>query len=256
MTVEATEPKMAAPTGTDRPKFVRMPTQDDLPPMRTELPEGVRLPTEDDLPYSDGELVETLRHALQAQLLMDALDVSWPDRDYFAGGNMFLYFSAEQLRNRKFRSPDFFLALDVPRRERKSWVVWDEGKGPDLIVELLSPVDGKSDRGERKQFYQDQLRVPFYVNYEPFTGDVAAFQLCSGAYVLLEPDSAGRYPFGSTKLSLVRWSGTYHGVEAEWLRWADSGGNLLPTAAELAQRERERAERLAARLRDLGVEPE
>lgn len=60
------------------------------------------------------------------------------------------------------------------------------------------------------------------------------------------------------------------GLEAEWLRWCDMNGTLLPTGEEAAQaarvqaaeaqaraeQERERAERLAAKLRALGIDPD
>jgi len=55
---------------------------------------------------------------------------------------------------------------------------------------------------------------------------------------------------------LVRWQGIY-GDEQEpitWLRWATPAGQLLPTIEELAEQEKQRAERLAAKLRSLGVE--
>ncbi|MFM2026290.1 MAG: hypothetical protein RLZZ339_1005, partial [Cyanobacteriota bacterium] len=57
-------------------------------------------------------------------------------------------------------------------------------------------------------------------------------------------------------LVLVRWQGIY-GDEQEpitWLRWATPAGQLLPTIEELAEQEKQRAERLAAKLRSLGVE--
>ena len=89
-------------------------------------------PTEDELPCDDRMPIETQRHVMQLQLLMDPLKLFWADRqDVYVGGNMFVYFSLEQVRNQDFRGPDFFAALDVPKRERKSWVVWQEGKGPD-----------------------------------------------------------------------------------------------------------------------------
>jgi hypothetical protein len=45
-------------------------------------------------------------------------------------------------------------------------------------------------------------------------------------------------------------------VKAVWLRWCDQEGNVIPTGAELAEAERARAERLAARLRALGIDPD
>ena len=81
----------------------------------------------------------SFHHVLQLDLLRHSLDLHWAERrDYFVGGNMFLYFNAEKLRDRDFRGPDFFVVLDVKHRLRKSWVVWKEGKWPDVVIELLS----------------------------------------------------------------------------------------------------------------------
>ena len=104
-------------------------------------------PTEDELPCDDGMPMETQRHVLQLQLLMDPLKLFWTDRqDVYVGGNMFVYFSLEQVRHRDFRGPDFFAVLGVPKRDRKSWVVWQEGKGPDLVIELLSESTAAQDK--------------------------------------------------------------------------------------------------------------
>lgn len=92
--------------------------------------------------------METQRHVLQLDLLMYPVLLLWTDRqDVFVGGNMFVYFSLEQVRTQDFRGPDFFAVLDVPKRERKSWVVWQEGKGPDLVIELLSESTAEQDKG-------------------------------------------------------------------------------------------------------------
>ena len=41
-----------------------------------------------------------------------------------------------------------------------------------------------------------------------------------------------------------------------WLRWWDDVGNLLLTGEERAEQEKQRAERMAAKLRELGIDPE
>ena len=59
----------------------------------------------------------------------------------FVGANMFLYFSQTQAKKNDFRGPDVFVVMDTTRRERKSWVVWEEdGRVPDVVIELH--VDG------------------------------------------------------------------------------------------------------------------
>jgi Uma2 family endonuclease len=99
----------------------------------------VALPNQEQLPCDDGEPMETQRHKMQMDLLIEVLYPWLEQRDNgYVGGNMFVYYSSQQLKNQDFRGPDFFAVLDVPKGERKSWVVWDEGKAPDVIIELLS----------------------------------------------------------------------------------------------------------------------
>lgn len=197
------------------------------------------LPTEDDLPCDDGVPMETLRHRLQMELLMNGL-APWARTrgDCFVGGNMFLYFSSEQLRGRDFRGPDFFAVLGVSPRERKSWVVWDEEKGPDLIIELLSDSTRQSDKVEKKRVYQDRLRVAEYFWFDPWDPeDFAGFTLSDGRYRPLTPVEPGRIPSPLLNLTLSWWDGEYGGVQARWLRWADANGDLLPTDTEAAKAE-------------------
>ena len=103
------------------------------------IPENVRL-TPSDL-YSDEPQLETKLHLQQMMLLLNCLEWLWKDRnDFFATGNMTIYYSPNQKKTEDFRGPDFFVVLDTkPDQTRKSWVVWEEqGKYPNIIVEILS----------------------------------------------------------------------------------------------------------------------
>jgi Uma2 family endonuclease len=200
------------------------------------------------------------------ELLIGTLE-PWAARrgDVFVSGNQFLYFSAEQLRGRDFRGPDVFVVSGIERRERKSWVVWEESKGPDVVIELISESTASLDKGSKKCIYQDQLRVPGYYWFDPFNPeDRAGFALSEGRYVPLQRDGEGCLPVPELGLRLCLWQGEYIGVETTWLRWADDGGLLLlPEEAEraradAAQRqadaERRRAETAEAELRRLRAE--
>ncbi|ASC70327.1 Hypothetical Protein XM38_012650 [Halomicronema hongdechloris C2206] len=245
---------------------------------------GITLPpTQWQLPYDDGEPMETQRHKMQMDLLIDALEGWLQQRDDgYVSGNMFVYYSLAQVRNQDFKGPDVFVALGVPQGERLSWVCWEEGKTPDLVIELLSPSTAAFDKGDKRQIYQEQLHVPEYFWFDPFQPeDWAGFQLQGGSYQPIQPNADGLLVSSVLQLALVRWSGLYRGVETTWLRWADLDGHLLPTAAEQArqraeqeqqraeqerqqaeqerqraEQERQRAERLAQRLRELGVDPD
>ena len=50
-------------------------------------------------------------------------------------------------------------------------------------------------------------------------------------------------------ISLGVWQGKYQGIERLWLRWFDESGKLISTAEE-------RADCLAQRLRELGIDPD
>lgn len=222
-------------------------------------------PTQDELPCDDGIPMETQRHKLQMDLLLDTLQ-SWLDQreDGYIGGNMFIYFSTEQARNQDFRGPDFFAVLGVPKTERKSWVVWEEGKAPNVIIELLSDSTKQEDKTRKKQVYQNQMRVPEYFWYDPFNPeDWAGFSLQGSEYHPLEKDENQRYISEQLGLALVQWQGSYKGVKTVWLRWETLEGELLPTERELreqaekeAQQAQQKNEKLTAKLRELGIDPE
>jgi hypothetical protein len=86
----------------------------------------------------------------------------------------------------------------------------------------------------------------------------------------MEANERNHYPIEPLAVELGIWQGQYQNMEFPWLRWWDARGNLLLTAEERleqeqqekelaqqqAEQERQRAERLAAQLRALGVEPE
>lgn len=208
-------------------------------------PIGITLPpTQHELPCDDGEPMETARHRQQMFLLLETLQ-PWLDQrpDGYAGGNMFLYFSLAQVRPHDFRGPDFFAVLGAPKGERKSWVVWEEGKGPDVVIELLSESTATNDKTEKKLIYQNQLKVAEYFWFDPFNpDDWAGFGLQQGVYAPLLPDEQGRLLSRCLDLALVRWHGVYEGVEATWLRWATLVGELLPTRAEKLHTAEQRAE--------------
>lgn len=237
-------------------------------------------PTQDDLPCDDDVPMETYRHKLQMDILVDALD-NWIHTNQlngFVGGNMFVYFSPNQVRNQDYRGPDVFVAMDVPVGERRSWVSWQEGKAPDIVIELLSDSTATKDKTEKKLIYQNQMRVLEYFWYDPFNpDDFAGFVLNRGTYTPLSFDIQQRLISEKLGLALVRWQGVFKHTEAIWLRWATLTGELLPTDGELvaaerqraeeerqraeeerqrAEEERQRAERLAIRLRELGVDPD
>ncbi len=191
---------------------------------------------------------------------------------------MFIYFSESQVKNKDYKGPDFYAVLNVSNRERKSWVVWQEGKAPDIIIELLSESTAKEDKIKKKEIYQDKMRVPEYFWYDPWNpDDFSGFSISGGVYQPLSFDERNRYISERLQLALVRWFGVYRGVETIWLRWETIDGELLPTDREsLNQTQTEldeaqtelnqaqiqldetqiKAQKLAQKLMEMGINPD
>ncbi|MEB3339023.1 MAG: Uma2 family endonuclease [Leptolyngbyaceae bacterium] len=202
--------------------------------------EGVIFPPGD--LYSDEPPLETELHLEQIMLLLKCLKWLWRDKkDFYAAGNLSIYYSPRQRKSEDFRGPDFFVVLDTERKTRKSWVVWEEeGKYPNVILEILSESTASTDKGLKKKLYQDIFRTPDYFWFDPETQEFAGFHLVDGQYLPLDPNSQGHL-----------WSqqlGLYLGLDQGLLRFFTPEGQLVPTPEETA-------DRLAAKLRELNIDP-
>lgn len=201
--------------------------------------------------------IESSLHYAQLALLVTCLEWLWRDRqDFFIGANLTIYFSRQQLKNHDFRGPDFFLIKGTQNHPRKSWVLWEEdGKYPDLIIELLSDSTAKLDRSLKKDLYQQRFRTPEYFWFSPENLEFAGFRLVNGRYEAIQPTVSGR--LWSEVLNL------YLGIHNGQLRYFTTNGELVPTPTEEALQAQQqaleaeqRATRLAEQLRALGIEPE
>lgn len=224
-----------------------------------------------DLIFDDGKPLETNRHRIAMNVLIDSALYALQSRsDCFVGGNMFVYYSRNQSMNRDFRGPDFFVTLGVDgSHERQGWVVWEEeGRYPDMIIELASASTANVDRSAKKDLYERTFRTANYFIYDPFdAGSLQGWQLeASLRYESLTPNEQGWLWSNVLGLWLGTWEGQIRREPAQgtcqWLRFYDSVGQLLPIQEEVTDQERQRADqeqqradRLAARLRELGEDP-
>jgi Uma2 family endonuclease len=174
--------------------------------------------------------------------------------DYFAGGNMFIYYSEEQARNRDYRGPDFFFVDGVSRLPmRPYWAVWQEGgRYPDVIVELLSPTTAKADRTTKKTLYERTFKTHEYFCYDPSSQLLEGWRLgARRRYRTIKPDPRGWMWIEELELWLGPWEGVYRGYQATWLRFYDREGRLVPTGEETAVAAEAEVAALKARLAEL-----
>ena len=99
-------------------------------------------PSSEDLVYEDGIPMESDWHRAAMNLLIEIITYFWRHRrDFYVGGNMFIYFDPDQVKKRNFRGPDFFVVKGVAdaSRWREAWVLWEEdGLAPNFVIELTS----------------------------------------------------------------------------------------------------------------------
>jgi Uma2 family endonuclease len=237
------------------------------------IPDVSRLVTEDETP------VDNLFSAKQQRLLVETLYSSWSTgRRFLADTNVALYASP----NQPPVVPDMFLSLDVAVAEdwfakrHRSYFIWEFGKAPEVVVEIVSNRVGDEDEGKLEIYARIGIR--YYVIYDP-TQQLSNHVLRLLELRGLEYGEMAEFWLPGVELGLTFWQGIYEQKEERWLRWCDREGELIPTGAEQRQRaeqeyqraeqerqraeqerqraeqERQRAETLAAQLRALGIEP-
>jgi Uma2 family endonuclease len=198
-----------------------------------------------ELVQTDGEPLESDWHRLQMNLLIDVVTLQFSDRtDYFVGGNMFIYYSEEEARNRDFRGPDFFFVWGRPLNPpRPYWAVWKEGgRYPDMILELSSRSTAEVDRTIKKDIYETVFHTHEYFIYDPDSKKLQGWRLVNHEYQPIEPNEKGWLWCQELGAWIGTWDGVFQGKEATYLRLFDKDGNMLPQPIELAKEQRQRAE--------------
>jgi len=143
------------------------------------------------------------------------------------------------------KAPDWFYVPYVyPTEEnRHSYTPIAEGKLPTIVMEFLS--DNKRKEYDDSNippygkwyFYEQILKVPWYVIFNSESGKLEVYFLEGRYYKKQTKDQHGRYWIESLKLFLGIWKGEKEDVERKtfWLRWWDADGNRLPWRYEKAK---------------------
>jgi hypothetical protein len=216
------------------------------------------IPNLDELVTEDGAPVDNIYIEKQYRLLTEPLYSSWAGpgegRPFLALTDVGWFHTSGQPP----LVPDALLSLDVVpagdlrTKAGRSYFQWLIGKAPDVVIEIVSDRRGGEEDFKMKAYAR--LRALCYVIYDPDNllrgGLLRAYVLQRGKYEPVEP----RW-LTEVGLGLILWEGTFEGSHQTWLRWCDRAGQVIPTGAERANTLAERAEKLAAQLRALGIEP-
>ena len=236
--------------------------------------------TEDDTP------VDNLFSERQMRLLVESLYTSWRDpkhdRSFVAMANVGLFYHLRE----PALVPDVLVSLDVTlpaepwEKAHRSYLVWEYGKPPDVVIEIVSNKVGK-ELSDKLHDYA-RIGIAYYVVYDPenfiserplriFTRRGLHYAAITDAWL------------SEVGLGLVLWEGSYEDMTQVWLRWCNQRSELLANGqealvekerllaieSERAEQEKQRAGReaqraddaerraavLAAKLAALGIDP-
>lgn len=190
---------------------------------------------EDFYPSSDGKpMAESDLHLEEMVYLITALKDRYQEvPDIYVAGNLLLYYIRGD--RKACLAPDVFVVKGVPKRKRKSFLLWKEERGPCFVIEVTSEstraedIETKRDRYERMGVEEYFLHDPLgeYLN-PPLQGyRIEGGQGGhSGKYRRISPEPDGSLVSWTTGLRLRR--------EGEHLRLVDlATGRPLPSFQEV-----------------------
>jgi Uma2 family endonuclease len=160
-------------------------------------------------------------------------------------------------------APDAIVVFGRPKGDRGSYKQWDEeGIPPQVVFEVLSPGNRAGELERKFQFYE-RYGVEEYYIYDPDRGDFVGWLRVNDTLEEI-PDMAGfqsprlKIRFepgeGPDNLKIIGPDGEPFRTYAELVRQRNADRLRADEKARLAEEQTQRADRLAARLRELGIE--
>jgi len=208
-------------------------------------------------PESDGKpMADNTKQFRWIVTLEGGFEALFRDReDVFVAGDLFWY--PVEGRPDIRMAPDVMIVFGRPKGDRPSYKQWEEGNiAPQVVFEVLSPSNSLVEMAKKLEFY-DRYGVEEYYLYDPETGDFTGWirgedgrlRVIDEIQGWVSPRLGVRFEIEDGELRVIRPDGqrflTYTELEQERAR-----------ALRQAEEERFRAEKLAQRLRELGIDPE
>ncbi|HYV34322.1 MAG TPA: Uma2 family endonuclease [Gemmataceae bacterium] len=246
------------------------------------LPTHLDLPFEDNIPHNFFDFV-------QARLLTNSVELWFKQKratfKFLIGRDNYIYWGITTPPTLGAKAPDWFLVEHRPRLLdgiwRNSYVLWQERVIPTVIMEFISETPGgewdTTPRTGKFWVYEQGIKAPHYIIWDPWNDKLAAFRLVQGRYQKAQANERGHYPIESLGLEYGLWHGKWNDEVRLWLRFWDDKGELLLDPDELSAQLQLRADQaeLQARqavndkvqaeqdkrkafdkLRELGIDPD
>ena len=193
-------------------------------------------------PSSDGKpMAETDWHRKLLMELLQIIDHHFREHDdVYVSGDLLIYYKMGD--NTKSVAPDVFVVRGVAKKQRGTYLTWEESHTPDFVLELASPSTVRHDLTTKKDLYASVLKVKEYYIYDPLhqiQPHFVGFRLIDGVYqeIAFVND---RLPSEVLNLELGERDGTLRMYDPTIEQW------LVPSQERAEQAEAELAKALAA----------
>jgi len=222
---------------------------------------------ENDYPSSDGRpMAETDFHRVLMIEVIQLLQHHFASQsNVYVSGNLLIFY--EEGNKRRHVSPDAFVVKGVSNHLRPNYLVWEEGKGPDVVIEITSKTTKAEDIKKKFNLYESVLGVSEYFLFDPLEDylkpSMQGYRRVSGSFrpIRLIED---RFPSKVLGLHLER-SGRHlrlwNPLTGEWILTeterteeaearAEQQGALAEQQRSRAEEERTRAEEQQSRAKE------
>ena len=202
--------------------------------------------------YPDSDGMPMAENTVQADwigILKWGAEAQFRDRpDIFVAMDNLIY--PVEGDNKTRRAPDVYLAFGRPKGDRGSYQVWREGGlFPQVVIEVWSPGNTPDAMQQTFDFYERYGAEEYYLVYPEFPAHAQGWVRAGGGLEPVADMTRHVSPRLGWRFEVTRGRLAVYGPDGRPLRRPDEA---------MAERdaERARADRLAAKLRALGLDPD
>jgi len=170
---------------------------------------------------------------------IETLKLHYAGQRVYVSGNILLFYRPGN--RRRHVSPDVLVTKGLQQRQRENYLLWEEGRPPNIVIEITSKSTREEDLQDKFEIYRDEVQVAEYFLFDPradyLRPALQGYRLHGGQYERIKR-VAGRLPSAELGLHLEQ--------DGKQLRfWDPAGRRWLPTpdeARRAVEAQRQRAE--------------
>ena len=175
-----------------------------------------------DYPTSDGKpMGETDLHRSVMAVAIETLKMHFAGQLVYVSGNLLLFYRPGN--KRRHVSPDIMVVRGLEQRDRDNYLLWEEGRAPNIVIEVTSQSTRHEDLEDKLEIYRDEIGVAEYFLFDPrseyLNPALQGHRLSRGRYEPIAP-VGGRLASVELGLHLEADGGRlrfYDPVSARWL---------------------------------------